>query len=94
MITVRATYMRQLEGHGCWLGEEPLELEAECFQDGDDVTVIWTDECLATLAAADLDGDELVGCTECMTEAFWAAEEEQCRLSKVRQRAEVSTAAE
>lgn len=87
MITVRATYLRQLEGNGMWLGEESIGLEAECEQFGDEVLVVWTDACLTTLAAADLDGDELVGCTEAIEEAFWSAEREACRVLKVQQRA-------
>jgi hypothetical protein len=85
VITVRATYMRQLEGHGIWLGEQPVELSAECEQFGDKVLTIWTDATPATLAALDFDAEELVGATEAMTEAFFAAEQEQCLLSKVRQ---------
>lgn len=94
MKLIRATYLRQLEGHGCWLGEEPVELSAECEQFGDTVLVVWTDETLAKLAALDLDGDELLGCTEAIEEAFYLAEQSACRDSIVRQRTEVSTAAE
>jgi hypothetical protein len=90
-VTTRATYLRQLEGNGIWLGEEPIGLEAECFQDsgldfGSEVLVIWTDETLAKLASLDLNAEELVGATEAMTEAFWSAEREACALSKVQQR--------
>jgi hypothetical protein len=85
MKTVSCVYLRQL-GTTCWLGEQPIELTAECEQMADDVLVIWTDETLAKLAALDLDGDELVGCDEVMREAFWASEREECRLANVRQR--------
>lgn len=86
MKLIKTTYMRQLIGPGgCWLGEEPVELSAECEQFGDEVLVIWTDETLALLLSLDLDCEELVGCDECMTEAFWRAEEEACRVYKIQQ---------
>ena len=82
---IRATYLRQSESNGCWMGETSIAITAECEQFGDELLVIWTDECLARLAALDLDAEELVGCTEAIEEAFFAAEREQCRVSKVRQ---------
>lgn len=87
MKLVKATYMRQLIGPGgCWLGERPVELSAECEQFGDDVLVVWTDACLVALVATDLNADELVGCQEAMESAFWASEWEECRIASVRQR--------
>ena len=86
MKTIRTTYVRIIERFGAYLDEVAVELEADCEQFDDEVIVVWTDACLATLAAADLDGDELVGCEEAMESAFFAAEQEQCRLANVRQR--------
>lgn len=94
MITIRTTYMRQLEGYGCWLGEEPVEISAECEQFGDQVLVIWTQETLDRLAALDLDGDELLGCTEAMEDAFFESEREECRKSLIRQQRGDAMAAE
>lgn len=85
MITIRTTYLRITERFGCYMGEEAIELTAECEQFGDEILTIWTDETLALLASLDLSGDELIGCTEAMEEAFFAAEQEECRLLKVRQ---------
>jgi hypothetical protein len=89
-VITKAIYQRGIERHGCYYSLTPIELEAECFQDsgegfGSEVLVVWTDTCLALLASLDLDGDELVGCTEAIEEAFFAAEREACRVSKVRQ---------
>ena len=85
---MKAIYQRQLTSHGVWLGEEPVELEftAECA--GDDVSISFTDETKLRLYALRLTPDEIVGCDEAATEAFWMAEEEACRLSSVRQREE------
>lgn len=86
MARITATYMRQLTGHGIWLGEEPVSLEADCEQAGDLVLVAFTEETLAMLAELGLDTEELVGCEEAVEEAFWQHEMEQARLSYLRQR--------
>lgn len=87
MRTVKATYQRPVYSHGgSWLRDEPVELEAECEQFGDEVLTVWTDACLATLAVADLDMEELVGATEAIEEAFFAAEREAGRLDYLAQR--------
>ncbi len=86
MKTITTAYLRQSESNGCWMGETAISITAECEQFGDELLVVWTDETLAELAALDLDGDELIGCTEAIESAFWASEEEQCRLANVRQR--------
>jgi hypothetical protein len=85
MNITRAVYVRTVEHIGGGVSEQPIELAAECFQAGDDVTVIWTDECLARLAALDLDGEELIGCTETIEEKFFQDEREYCRVMKVKQ---------
>ncbi len=88
MRLVRATYVRQhLDG-----SDEAIALSADVIQDGgehsgSELCVVWTDECLVTLAAAELDMEELVGATEALEEAYWASEREECRLASVRQRA-------
>ena len=96
MIT-RATYTYQRArrvvgdfGPCCFDVDLTVELEAECFQDSGEgflgeVCTVWTLDCLERLAAAGLSGDELLGCTEAVEEAFWGAELEACRVSKVRQ---------
>lgn len=89
-MIVSTTYMRQVTGHGCWLGETPIEIEAEVFQDGGEHTgsellVIWTDETLASLASLDFDMSELEGAQEAIEEAYWASERDQCRASITRQ---------
>lgn len=86
MKNITTTYLRIIERFGAYLGETPIEISADCESFNDEVLVIWTDETLARLAALDLDAEELIGCEEAATEAFWASEEEQCRLVKVRQR--------
>lgn len=87
MRTVNTTYALPVHTPGGgWLRDELVEITAECEQFGDDVLVIWTDETLAKLASLDLDGEELVGCDEAATEAFWASEQEACRVASVRQR--------
>lgn len=92
-VITRATYQRQVIGEGAWLGEEPIDLEAECFQDsgsdfGSDVIVIWTDATLEKLASLGLGPDELVGATEVMGDAFWNE-----RDARRQQATEVVTAA-
>ncbi len=85
MKTISCVYLRQLEGNGIWLGEEPIAIEAECEQFGDSVLTIWTTETLDRLAALELDADELTGCTEAIEEKFFEGEREACRFSKVQQ---------
>lgn len=89
---MRAVYMRQLTGHGCWLGEEPVELEFTAEQSGDDVTIDFTDETKLRLYALRITEDEIVGCDEAATEAYWQSEREACRLASVRQRAATEAA--
>ncbi len=88
---IKAVYLRQLTGNGFWVGEEPIEIAAECWQDSgesflSEVLIVWTDETLVKLAALSLDAEELVGCTEAMEEAFHANERELCRVSIARNR--------
>lgn len=86
MKLIRTNYRRPiLTAGGSWLRDELVEISAECEQAGDDVIVIWTDETLARLAELDLTGDELLGCDEAVTEAFWAAGDEEIRLARVAQ---------
>lgn len=86
MKTIKTSYVRIIERLGCYLGESPVELTAECEQLGDKVLVIWTDETLARIVALDLDDEERDGCEEAIEEAFFQHEQEQCRLASVRQR--------
>ena len=87
MNLISAVYQKQFySAHsGAWLDELAIQIAAEVEQFGDSLLVIWTDECSATLEAAGLDCDELIGAQEEIESAFWAAEREECRLSKVRQ---------
>lgn len=82
---MRAVYMRQIQG-ACWLGEEPVELEFTATQSGDDVSINFTDETKLHLYSLRLTPDEIVGCDEAATDAYWAHEWEQIRLASVRQR--------
>lgn len=91
MIVV-ATYQRQLHNafSGVWLGETPIVLVADVTQDSgegfaSELCVVWDDETLATIAAAVLDCDELIGCVEVVESRFWNSEAETCRLLKVNQ---------
>lgn len=93
MRTITAIYKRDVELTNGNVAHDTIELEAECEQFGDAVCIVWTDACLATIAAAGLDGEELVGCDECMTEAFFESEREACRVASVRQRVGAERAA-
>ncbi len=87
MYTIAATYNRPVYNTGgVWLYDTQIELTAECEQVIDEIVVIWTDETREKLADLGLDGEELVGCNEAITEAFWESEREECRLASVRQR--------
>ncbi len=89
-MLITATYQKQIYAalSGAWLDQTPIEISAECEQHGDTVTVVWTDETLATIADHGLDAEEVVGCQEAVEQAFFEGEREQCRLANVRQRAE------
>lgn len=90
MSAIKATYRRQLEANGIWLGQEPIELEAHCEQMGDIVIVAFTAETLELLASLDLTVAQLEGCDEAVEEAFFQAEREACRVSSLRQRTEAA----
>lgn len=86
MSTLKATYQRQLEANGVWLGQEQIELSFDAEQAGDFVLVAFTVETLERLASLGLTTEELVGCEEAAEETFWESEREQCRLASTRQR--------
>lgn len=85
---MRAVYQRQVVDPigGWWSHGEPIALEFDAVQFGDDVTIAYTLETLERLAGLGLTTDELVGCDEAAESAFWESEREQCRLASVRQR--------
>lgn len=85
---MRASYQRQVVDAigGWWSHGEPLELEFDAVQLGDEVTIAYTLETLERLAVLGLTTEELIGCDEAAEEAFWESEREACRLANTRQR--------
>ncbi len=82
---MKATYLRIIECFGAYLGEETIELEFDAEQAGDFVIVAFTEETLERLASLGLTTDELAGCEEAATEAFYEHEREACRALRVAQ---------
>ncbi len=80
---IKATYQLQVYGCGVWLGQEPIEIEALCEQNGDLVKVEFTADSEALIDAFALDRE---GCEEAAEEAFWESERESCRMASVKQR--------
>lgn len=87
-MSLRCSYQRQVCDAigGWWSHGEPLELEFDAVQFGDEVTIAYTLETLERLAGLGLTTEELIGCDEAATEAYWQSEREECRLLGINQR--------